>query len=177
MKNEDFDDIYQKYHRFSVKNARKIVKDRMAAEDISQDVFFRLYEIRDTLDLSCESMLRSLIFMATINKAKDYLKKPINQQESSSLEELGEYAEPCGKHLDPAEIIVHNEDVENRNRALIRLREKNPVNYDILIKVAYFEIPPEVVAEEYGITNNNVNNRILRTRKWLRKELDQLRQR
>ena len=81
------------------------------------------------------------------------------------------------QHLDPAEIIVHNEDVENRNRALIRLREQNPVNYDILIKVAYFEIPPEVVAEEYGITNNNVNNRILRTRKWLRKELDQLRQR
>ena len=45
MKNEDFEDVYQKYHKFSVRNARKIVKDRMAAEDISQDVFFRLYQV------------------------------------------------------------------------------------------------------------------------------------
>ena len=50
------------------------------------------------------------------------------------------------------------------------------MNYDILIKVAYFEIPPEVVAEEYEITRNNVNNRILRTRKWMRKELNKLRE-
>lgn len=175
MKNEDFEDVYQKYHKFSVRNARKIVKDRMAAEDISQDVFFRLYEIRETLDLSCEKMLRSLIFMATVNKAKDYLKKPENKFECSGLDEL-EYAEPYGKHLDPEEIIIHKEDVEFRNRVLISLREKNPMNYDILIKVAYFEIPPEVVAEEYEITRNNVNNRILRTRKWMRKELNKLRE-
>ena len=80
----------------------------------------------------------------------------------------------AGKRKDRRETVSYT---HLRNRALIRLREQNPVNYDILIKVAYFEIPPEVVAEEYGITNNNVNNRILRTRKWLRKELDQLRQR
>lgn len=175
MKNEDFEDVYQKYHKFSVRNARKIVKDRMAAEDISQDVFFRLYEIRETLDLSCEKMLRSLIFMATVNKAKDYLKKPGNKFECSGLDEL-EYAEPYGKHLDPEEIIIHKEDVEFRNRVLISLREKNPMNYDILIKVACFEIPPEAVAEEYEITRNNVNNRILRTRKWMRKELNKLRE-
>ena len=113
--------------------------------------------------------------MATVNKAKDYLKKPGNKFECSGLDEL-EYAEPYGKHLDPEEIIIHKEDVEFRNRVLISLREKNPMNYDILIKVAYFEIPPEAVAEEYEITRNNVNNRILRTRKWMRKELNKLRE-
>ena len=50
MRNGNFNEIYQKYHRFSVNSARKIVKDEMLAEDISQEVFYHLYEIRDTLE-------------------------------------------------------------------------------------------------------------------------------
>lgn len=42
----------------------------MLAEDISQEVFYHLYEIRDTLELTNERMIKSLIFMATVNKAK-----------------------------------------------------------------------------------------------------------
>ena len=76
MKNEDFNDIYRKYHRFSVKSAYRLVKDRMLAEDISQEVFYHLYEIMDTLDLGNEEKLRALIFIATVNKTKDYFKKP-----------------------------------------------------------------------------------------------------
>ena len=74
MKNEDFNDIYRKYHRFSVKSAYRLVKDRMLAEDISQEVFYHLYEIMDTLDLGNEEKLRALIFIATVNKTKDYLR-------------------------------------------------------------------------------------------------------
>jgi RNA polymerase sigma-70 factor (ECF subfamily) len=36
------------------------------------------------------------------------------------------------------------------------------------------DIPPEIVAQEYGITTNNVNNRILRTKHWLNKELQKI---
>lgn len=174
MKNEDFNDIYGKYHRFSVNSARKIVKDRMIAEDISQDVFLHLYEIVETLDPECEKMIRALIFTATVNKAKDYLKKPWKKRENFSID-VPEYREPCGEKLDPERILIHKEEVEYEKQVLIKLRHKNPVNYDILIKTACFEISPEIVAEEYGITRNNVNNRVLRTRKWMKKELDKLR--
>lgn len=34
----------------------------MLAEDISQEVFYHLYEIMDTLDLGNEEKLRALIF-------------------------------------------------------------------------------------------------------------------
>lgn len=64
MRNGNFNDIYQKYHRFSVNSARKIVKDEMLAEDISQEVFYHLYEIRGRLDLTNERMIKSLIFSA-----------------------------------------------------------------------------------------------------------------
>lgn len=46
----------------------------MLAEDISQEVFYHLYEIMDTLDLGNEEKLRALIFIATVNKTKDYLR-------------------------------------------------------------------------------------------------------
>lgn len=82
MKNEDFNDIYRKYLGFSVNNAKKIVKDRMLAEDISQEVFCHLYMIKDSLDISCERKLKALIFYATLNKSRDYLKKPWKKRES-----------------------------------------------------------------------------------------------
>jgi len=76
MNNENFRIIYEKYREFSVNAANKIVKNRTVAEDICQEVFFHLYEIRDTLDFSNEKKIRSLIFTATGNKCKDYFKKP-----------------------------------------------------------------------------------------------------
>ena len=60
------------------------------------------------------------------------------------------------------------------NMALEKLRRKNQMNYEIFVKVKYMDIPPEMVAEEYEITKNNVNNRILRTRLWLKKELSKM---
>ena len=39
----------------------------MLAEDISQEVFYHLYEIMDTLDLGNEEKLRALIFLSLIH--------------------------------------------------------------------------------------------------------------
>ena len=73
--NEDFKDIYQKYQRFSAGIAFKIVKDKAAADDISQEVFYHLYKLGEKLDLADEERVRSLIATATVNKAKDYFRK------------------------------------------------------------------------------------------------------
>lgn len=176
MKNEDFNDIYRKYHRFSVKSAYRLVKDRMLAEDISQEVFYHLYGIMDTLDLSNEKKLRALIFMATVNKAKDYFKKPWKKQERTVLDERTR-RKTLDENLNPERIMMNREEAEYRKQVLLRLRRINPVNYNILVMVKYFGISPDSVAEEYGITRNNVNNRILRTRKWMETELEKLRKR
>lgn len=170
MKNEDFNDIYRKYHRFSVKSAYRLVKDRMLAEDISQEVFYHLYEIMDTLDLGNEEKLRALIFIATVNKTKDYFKKPWKRQEYVVLEEW-KRRKTSEEKLNPERIMLDREQIEYRKQVLLKLRRVNPVNYNILIMVKYFGISPDSVAEEYGITRNNVNNRILRTRKWMKQSL------
>lgn len=174
MKNEDFNDIYQKYHRFSVNTARKIVKDKMLAEDISQEVFYHLYEIGDSLDITCERKMKALVFTATVNKAKDCIRKPWKKREKHIIAE-DMYEDLFDANLNPEKIMIREEDLKYRQYVLNKLRHENPVNYDILVKLKYFGFPPDLVAKEYGITKNNMNNRVLRTRKWLKKELDKIR--
>jgi RNA polymerase sigma-70 factor (ECF subfamily) len=167
--NEEFLAIYDKYLRFSVSVAKQIVKDEGLAEDVAQDVFCYLYRVADDLDLSNERKIRALILTATHNKALDYLKKPhVKTEIFPSESEENEY-EVSGENLE--ELVLRKEANVYRAKVLQKLRKKNPMNYEILIKVKYMDIPPDVVAQEYGITRNNVNNRILRTRIWLQKEL------
>lgn len=176
MNNENFRKIYEKYREFSVRTACKIVGDRNVAEDICQEVFVHLYEIGDTLDISSDRMIKALIFTATTNKSKDYLKKPWKKRED--LFSGGENCEVAAdEKTDPERTVLLREETEFRKRLLERLRREQPMNYDILIKTKYFEIPPDSVAEEYGITRNNVNNRVLRTKGWIRKELEKYRKR
>lgn len=173
MNNENFRRIYEKYREFSIRTACKIVGSRTVAEDICQEVFFHLYEISDTLDFSNERMIRSLIFTATGNKCKDYFKKPWKKHEDVRFG-AEEYESVSDERTDPEKMMIRREEMDYRKRVLEKLRRENPMNYDILIKTKYFEIPPDFVAEEYGITRNNVNNRVLRTKKWIRREMEKL---
>lgn len=66
------------------------------------------------------------------------------------------------------------EKKEYQKLVLQRLRDKNPINYEILIKIKVMGMSPESVAEEYGLTRNGVNNRILRMKEWMNSELEKL---
>ena len=57
---------------------------------------------------------------------------------------------------------------------LNRLRKRNPMNYDILVKTKFQELSAAEVASEYGITPNNVNNRNLRSKAWIIEEMEKI---
>ena len=67
--------------------------------------------------------------------------------------------------------MLRMEKNQYQKMVLEKLRAINLTNYEILIKVKYLDIPPDEVAREYGITRNNVNNRIRRTKQWLMEEM------
>lgn len=171
--NEDFADIYEKYQRFSAGIAFRIVKDGAAADDISQEVFCSLYKLGGKLELSNEGKMRALISIATVNKTRDYLKKAQVRAEQCVLDDdFG--MEIQDRRYDPESRMLRMEENTYKAMVLMRLREKNPMNYDILMKVKYYDMSPDSVAAEYGITRNNVNNRIRRTKIWIAKELARL---
>ena len=51
------------------------------------------------------------------------------------------------------------------------LRRKNLNNYMNFMRVVMEGVSTEEVAREFGYTRNNVNNRVLRARKWLLAEI------
>lgn len=171
--NEDFEDIYLKYRKFSVNVALRIVKNKAVAEDISQETFYKLFLKGERLDTENEAKIRSLIFTATVNCAKDYYKKAYVKRERQMESESGEESAVDDRY-NPEARLLRMEESEYRNLVLQKLRKKNPVNYDILIKTKFMGVSPDSVAEEYGFTRNNVNNRILRTKVWIRDELSKI---
>lgn len=170
MNNEDFNDIFVKYRRISTVIANRIVKDRNIAEDISQEVFYTLYKMGAKLDISDEHRVCSLILVASANKAKDYLKKAYVKRETTAIDSISEeHIKDNSYNVEAAMLTIEAKKFEKM--ILQRLRFENRMNYDIMVRVKLMGIPPETVAEEYGITRNNVNNRIYRTRLWLEKEM------
>ncbi len=173
MKNtEEFKRIFEKYKRYSVKIIFRTVKDKALADDISQEVMLKLFQMGDRLDTSDEKKIRSLVGIISKHKIQDYFRKKHVKREKFTLDEGREQDEErLAGGADPLDVILRSEKKKYELLILERLREKNPENYDILMQVKYYGRTPASVAEEYGISVNTLNNRILRTRRWLKKEL------
>lgn len=173
MNNEDFGKFYVKYYKISFEAAYRMVKNRGLAEDLCQEVFARFYEHMEEIDTENERKLESFVRTVTINHTKDYFKKAHVKREIAVPEKT-----PCGRGKVPENsveaAILSMEENEYMKLILQRLRDINPMNYEILIKVKYLDIPPSEVAKEFGITRNNVNNRILRTKRWMEAELSRM---
>lgn len=173
MRNEDFKSFYKKYYRFSVKIAHRIVKDLSTAEDIAQEMFYSLYRELERVETEDEKKLCALVRVATINKARDYLKSAYVSKVVAA-EDNEELEVPASVDNSTEAAVLCMEENQYAKLVLQRLREENRTSYDILMKVKYLDIPPDTVAKEYGITVNNVNNRIMRAKRWIEKELSRL---
>ena len=171
MSHEEFRILYDKYHEFSARIIYRIVKNRTVTDDLSNDVFYRIFEMGDYLDVSDEKKLRSCIAVMSKNCALDYFKKSHVIHEQFTMDDDENWEQIPDDRYVPEEQILHMEKTAYQKMVLARLREKNQLNYDIMMKVKYMEISPDDVAKEYGMTRNNINNRILRTKNWLAEEL------
>jgi len=70
---DDFDSLFRKYYPAAVLFAQKFVQNESAAKDIAQQVFVKIYEKKD--DLEIEISFKAYLFRAVRNTAYTYLKK------------------------------------------------------------------------------------------------------
>ena len=81
MNNQTFEEFYLKYRKISRGYAYGVLHDWSAADDVSQDVLYKMYTIKDGLNIDNEKMMFSLIKTASMNKALDYIKKSSSKHE------------------------------------------------------------------------------------------------
>lgn len=171
---ENFDDFYDHYQRFSAYVAFCMTDDYELSRDISQEVFMALFKVKDRLDYSSEAKLKALVTKVTTNKCIDHYRKISSRPESNMADNEENAYEPVDEKSNPEARILRMEEEKYQKLVLNRLRQRNPMNYDILVKTKLLELSAAEVAREYGITPNNVNNRNLRSKAWIIEEMEKI---
>jgi RNA polymerase sigma-70 factor (ECF subfamily) len=87
----EFDEAFTLYHRTVFRTARSVVHDAGLAEDVTQEVFLRLYKNMDSIaDIE---MLRPWLIRVAINVARNTIRGNIraNTREENYVKETGDW--------------------------------------------------------------------------------------
>lgn len=165
MSNESFKRIYENNYRLAIKIAFDMIRDMELAEDICQEVFMKLYQRFDEPD---EDLIRAWIVLNTRRKTIDYMRKSAASREVCSVEEnLVRRESPYGMPDScPAQMVYG----EFRREIFEKLKEKNSLWHDLMVRIVILDENPEAVAKEYGISILHLRTTIHRARVWIRKE-------
>jgi RNA polymerase sigma factor (sigma-70 family) len=152
-----FDEAFTLHHRAVFRTARAVVRDAALAEDVTQEVFLRLYRNLDSTP--GEEWLRPWLLRVTLNVARNTLRG-----QNRSIARDDEYHKA---HANESWFVPPEEDYERRlaieeaRRALDKIKE--PMRSCLLLKqqgLCYKEIASTLAIEE-----TNVGSLVARGRK------------
>jgi RNA polymerase sigma-70 factor (ECF subfamily) len=153
-----FDEAFTLHHRAVFRAAHSVVRDSGLAEDITQEVFLRLYKNLDSTP--GEELLRPWLLRVTINVALNTIR---GQNRSVAREQ--QYVKQGEVHSNhaPAPIVEleRRAEIEEARRTLEKIRE--PMRSCLLLKhqgLSYKEI-----AATLDVNESNVGSMVARGRK------------
>lgn len=172
MRRELFDQVYEDYNKLVLHIAFDGLQDYDLAQDVCQEVFCKLHEKIDGLD---EELIKKWIVKNAYRKTIDFQRKAYRKNEVS-----GEFEEEMMQGAVQemtVEYVVQDDErrrKEFRDFLFERLKEKNPVWYDLMIRVVIGNESTKVVAEDHDITVVNLRMKLSRARHWLCKNYYQV---
>ena len=153
-----FDEAFTLHHRAVFRTARAVVRDSALAEDVTQEVFLRLY--RNLNSTPGEELLRAWLLRVTLNVARNTLRGQSrsmvrDNEYHKSTAETGFFAEA------PEEDYERRVAIEEARRALDKIKE--PMRSCLLLKqqgLSYREI-----ATSLSLKETNIGSLVARGRK------------
>jgi len=151
-----FDEAFTLHHRTVFRTARSVVQDAGLAEDVTQEVFLRLYHNMDSiLD---DEMLRPWLIRVAINVARNTLRTKFraNTRDENYVKENEEHS-VFSVETD----FEQREQLSEVNRALNKVKE--PLRSCLILKqqgLSYKEI-----AESLQLTETSIGQFVARGRK------------
>lgn len=151
-----FDEAFTLHHRTVFRTARSVVQDSGLAEDVTQEVFLRLYHNQDAI-LDAE-MLRPWLIRVAINVARNTLRGNIraNTREENYVKEAEE-----NSTFSVETSYEQREQISEVNRALDKIKE--PLRSCLILKqqgLSYREI-----AESLSLNETSIGQFVARARK------------
>ena len=151
-----FDEAFTLHHRAVFRTARAVVRDAGLAEDVTQEVFLRLYRHRDSTP--GDDLLRAWLLRVTLNVARNTIR---GQSRATAREEA--YAQDNTRHewIAPGIDYERRMQIEEARRALDKIKE--PMRSCLLLRhqgLSYREI-----AVALSLNETNIGSLIARGRK------------
>jgi RNA polymerase sigma-70 factor (ECF subfamily) len=159
---KEFESLFRSSYVSLVRYARVLIKDHDDAEEIVQDLFFRLWQ--DKEKLSIESSLNGYLFRAVHNKCLHFIehRKVIGRHEEEMLTRQPE------EQLSPADIMNY-EELQGRIATII---ERLPERCGQIFCMNRFEgLKYSEIAEKLSVSIKTVEANMGRALKEFRKEL------
>jgi RNA polymerase sigma-70 factor, ECF subfamily len=159
-----FDAIYNKYchklHRFVL----MYLKQEEDAEEIVQDVFIKIWDLRDKIDIyaSFESFLFTIAYNATMS----LLRKRVSQTKTK------EYIKSLQQISNAEEVIdeMHFKDLNHKVQTL--LEQLTPRQKEIYLLSREEGLSHGEIAQKLKISESTVNNHLVATLKYLKSQID-----
>ena len=151
-----FEEAFTLHHRTVFRTARSVVQDSGLAEDVTQEVFLRLYNNLDSI--VDEEMLRPWLIRVAINVARNTLRTKFraNTRDENYVKEYEE-----GSVFSIETSYEQREQLTEVNRALSRIKE--PLRSCLILKqqgLSYKEI-----AESLSLNETSIGTFVARARK------------
>jgi len=152
----EFDEAFTLHHRTVFRTARSVVQDCGLAEDVTQEVFLRLYSHLDSI--TDAEMLRPWLIRVAINVARNALrtKYRANTRDENYVKE---YEESSVFSVETS--YEQREQLSEVNRALLKIKE--PLRSCLLLKqqgLSYREI-----AESLSLNETSIGTFVARARR------------
>ena len=142
----EFEEAFSLHHRTVFRAARSVVQDAGLAEDVTQEVFIKLYKHMDTLD---QEILRPWLIRVALNVAKNTLRTKIraNTRDEVYVKESVENGVTSVE-----DEFEERAGINERNRALGKIKE--PLRSCLMLKqqgLSYKEIASSLELNETSI--------------------------
>lgn len=152
--------LVDRYKHMVFTLALKVLKNKEEAEEVSQDVFIKVYQSLQSF--KGDSKFSTWLYKIAYYKSLDYLKKQKRSLHTSSIDSTMEY------HLPSVENTLDGLETNERKLIIKNAIDKLPEEDAVIITLYYFEeLSLKEIAEILKKETNTVKVRLYRSRKRL----------
>lgn len=153
--------LFKQYYSPLCRTVNRIVNDTDAAEDLVQDVFMKVWNNRQTLEINYS--FKSYLYRSAINSALNYLEK---NKKKTALEDSA-YSMPAGTEADDQ---LHFEEVQQRVKEATEALP--PACKTIFVLSRHENMSYKEIAEALQISPKTVENQMGKALKHFREYLN-----
>jgi len=168
LKNGDmmaFDIIYRRYSPKLFGFILKILKTKTDAEEIMQEVFLKIWEMRDKID--SYASFDSFLYTISYNKSINLIRKKVTERKYVDyLKSLPEISEPS--------IIGNLQFLELNNRINLLVEKLPQRQKEVFLLSREKELTYKEIAQELNISKNTVENHMVKALRFLKSNLKDL---